>query len=60
MNTVATVAGLLIGAMVLAAGIYYLAKSKGDRESQKIYGITSAVGLAIVVGLIIKVLVAGW
>lgn len=60
MNTVVTVVGLVIGAMILGAGLYFLSKSKGDQESRKIYGITSLVGAAIVIGLIIKVLVAGW
>lgn len=60
MNTVITIAGLVIGLMILGAGIYFLSKSKGDKESQKIYGITSVVGAVIVIGVIIKVLVAGW
>ena len=33
--------GLIIGILVLGAGIYYLAKEKEDRESRKIYTIVS-------------------
>ena len=42
--------GLIIGILVLGAGIYYLAKEKHDPESKKIYGTVSAVGAAIAVG----------
>ena len=41
--------GLIIGALVLGAGIYYLAKERRDPESRKIYAIVSAVGGAIAV-----------
>ena len=36
--------GLIVGALVLDAGIYYLAKEKHDPESKKIYAVVSAVG----------------
>ena len=36
--------GLIIGILVLGAGIYYLAKEKHDPESKKIYTIVSASG----------------
>ena len=36
--------GLIVGALVLGAGIYYLAKEKHDPESKKIYAVVSAVG----------------
>ena len=36
--------GLLIGILVLGAGIYYLAKEKNDPESRKIYTIVSLIG----------------
>lgn len=47
--------GLIIGLLVLGAGIYYLAKEKHDAESKKIYGIVSAVGgvIAVVCALLI-------
>lgn len=47
----------IIGALILGAGIYYLVKEKNDKESKKIYTITSLVGCAIfVVGLILTIL----
>ena len=36
--------GLIIGILVLGAGIYYLAKEKHDAESRKIYTIASVIG----------------
>ena len=36
--------GLIIGILVLGAGIYYLAKKKNDAESKKIYTVVSVVG----------------
>lgn len=36
--------GLIIGVLVLGAGIYYLAKEKHDPESKKIYTIVSIIG----------------
>ena len=36
--------GLIIGVLVLCAGIYYLAKEKHDPESKKIYSIVSVIG----------------
>lgn len=36
--------GLIIGVLVLGAGIYYLAKEKHDPESKKIYSIVSVIG----------------
>ena len=46
--------GIIIGLLVLFAGIYYLKKEKHDPESKKIYGIVSVVGAVItIVGAII-------
>ncbi len=36
--------GLIIGILVLGAGVYYLAKEKHDPESGKIYTVVSVVG----------------
>ncbi len=36
--------GLIIGLLVLGAGIYYLTKEKHDPESKKIYSIVSLIG----------------
>ena len=41
--------GIIIGLLVLGAGIYYLIKEKNDKESKKIYGITSGIGAVIAV-----------
>ncbi len=39
--------GLIIGLLVLCAGIYYLIKEKNDPESKKIYSVISAVGAIV-------------
>ncbi len=36
--------GLIIGILVLGAGIYYLSKEKDDPESKKIYTVVSIIG----------------
>lgn len=36
--------GLIIGILVLGAGIYYLVREKHDQESRKIYTIVSVIG----------------
>lgn len=36
--------GLIIGILVLGAGVYYLTKEKHDPESRKIYTVVSVVG----------------
>ena len=36
--------GIIIGILVLGAGIYYLVKEKHDPESKKIYSIVSVIG----------------
>lgn len=42
----AKIIGLVIGILVLAAGVYYLGKEKNDPESRKIYGVISALWAA--------------
>lgn len=49
--------GLVIGIMILGAGIYYFAKNKEDKESRKIYGIVIGVGAVIVIGIGIKMII---
>ena len=39
--------GLIVGLLLLGAGLYYLNQNKQDAESRKIYGITAAVGAAV-------------
>jgi len=47
---------MVIGALILGAGIYYLIKEKNDPESKKIYSIVSVIGGVIfVVGLILTI-----
>ena len=41
--------GIIIGLLVLGAGIYYLIKEKKDPESKKIYSIVSVVGAVVTV-----------
>jgi len=38
---------LVIGILILGAGVYYLVKEKQDPESKKIYTIVSAIGAAV-------------
>lgn len=47
---------LVIGIMVLVAGLYYFRKEKNDLESRKIYGIVSVAGVVIVVYTAVKLL----
>lgn len=51
---IVTIIGLLIGLLVLGAGIYYLVKEKEDPESKKIYTVVTVIGLVITVGAAIR------
>lgn len=53
-------AGLIIGAMILAAGIYYFHKEKNSAESRKIYGVSCGIGAVIIIGIILKIILAGF
>lgn len=46
---VVEIIGIVIGVLILGAGIYYLRKDGHDAESKKIYGITSGVGAAVTI-----------
>ena len=48
--------GIVLGIALTIAGIYYLNREKGDRESVKIYKVVILVGiiLAIVSGVIMQ------
>lgn len=59
-GTIFTVIGLIIGVMILGAGLYYLVKEKGNAESRKIYGITCLVGLVIIICLLVKIAASGF
>lgn len=50
---------LVVGAMILGGGLYYLFKEKGDQEAQKIYIITTIAGAAILAGTILKIAISG-
>lgn len=41
------VIALVIGLLILAAGIYYFAKEKVDAESRRIYGIAIGAGIIL-------------
>lgn len=51
-----SIMGILIGALVLGAGIYYLIKEKTDKESRKIYGVISCVGGVIFIVMLLKLI----
>lgn len=53
-----TIIGIIIGTMILGAGIYYLVKEKTDREARKIYTITTVAGVLILAGAILKLVLA--
>lgn len=50
---------IIIGAMILGAGIYYLVKEKADKEARKIYPITTVAGALILAVAILKLVLAG-
>lgn len=43
------VVGLIVGILIVCAGIYYLTQEKEDPESWKIYGVISVIGAVIAV-----------
>lgn len=55
---VINIIGTVIGALVLAAGIYYLRKEKDDPESRKIYSIVSAVGGVLFIVMLVRLILA--
>lgn len=59
-ETIFTIVAFLIGGMIAGAGIYYLIKEKNDKESRKIYSITTIIGVAIMVGVFIKIAISGF
>lgn len=59
-SVIFAILGLLIGAALAGAGIYYRIKEKHDRDSAKIYGIFTLIGAVMVVGAGIKIIVAGF
>ena len=47
--------GLIFGFLLSGAGIYYLIKEKGDKESGKIYGTVSGIGCAIALAMLVRI-----
>lgn len=45
--------GLVIGLLILCAGIYYLIKEKNDPDAKKIYSVFSAIGAVLSVACIL-------
>lgn len=58
-GTILTVVILIIGALIFGAGLYYLVREKNDLESKKIYSVITLVGAVMVIGTILKLVVAG-
>ena len=52
------VIGIIIGILILFAGIFYGIKEKGDKESLKIYAITAVIGAIVVVAFVVKMLLS--
>ena len=50
------VLGIIIGLLVLAAGIYFLVKEKADLESKKIYTIVTVIGAVIIVAALLMLI----
>ena len=44
---------MIVSALILGAGLYYLAKEKNDRESRKIYGIAALIGGVLFLGALL-------
>lgn len=59
-GTIITILGLIIGAAIAVAGGVYLKKEFHDKESRKIYCIFVGIGLAVFIGVVIKIMVAGF
>lgn len=53
---VISIIGMIIGAMVVACGLYYLMKEKQDKESCKIYSIISGIGGVLFIWMLVKLI----
>lgn len=51
--------GVIIGIMILVAGIYYMVKEKDDKEARKMYSVVAVIGGVIVAVMLIKWIIAG-
>ncbi|MCD8095980.1 MAG: hypothetical protein LUE12_07635 [Ruminococcus sp.] len=52
-----SIIGILIGALIIGFGLYYLIKEKADADSRKIYGISVGIGVVIFAAMLIKLLI---
>ena len=50
--------GLIIGVLVLGAGVYYLVREKHDPESKKIYTVVSILGAAVTLACALLLILA--
>lgn len=57
MELITTIILLISGIMVSIGGGFYLIKSRSDKESVKIYTITTIVGIVITIIAILKLLI---
>ena len=44
---------MIVGALILGAGLYYFVKEKNDRESRRIYGIAALIGGVLFLGALL-------
>ena len=49
-----SIIGIIIGAAVLGAGIYYLVNEKNDAESKKIYSVVSVLGALLTLVMLLR------
>ena len=55
-----TIAAIVLGAIILAGGLYYLVKGRADAEERRIYLVTALVGAVILAAAVIKAFVWGF
>ncbi len=54
--SISTIIALFIGASIFLGGLYYLLKEKEDKESRRIYQITTLTGAVLLVIFVLKAL----
>lgn len=54
-----TIAAIVLGAIILAGGLYYLVKGRADAEERRIYLVTALVGAVILAAAVIKAVLWG-
>ncbi len=53
---VISIIGMIIGIIVAIVGCVYLVREKDDKDSRKIYGTISVIGLAVFVAMLVKLI----